>query len=57
MSDMSPVSGGKRKSKFGAVTSGFDPKRTWAVLNGNDRAAAFGPTKVPSFVARMDAVS
>jgi hypothetical protein len=39
------------------VLLSLDPNRTWGVLNGNDGAAAFGPTKVPSLVARMDAIS
>jgi hypothetical protein len=30
MSDLSPLSGVKRKSDLGADTSGFDPNETWA---------------------------
>jgi hypothetical protein len=46
MSDLSPLSGVKRKSDFGAVRSAFDPSRTCAALNGGlqfHRLAQFRP--------------
>ena len=33
MTDLSPLSGAKRKSHFSPVTSGFDPQRKWRPID------------------------
>src|SRR5258708_1083565 len=50
MSDMSPLSGVKRKPDFGAVRAAFDPLRTWGTPKIFNSA---GPLALPSVEARQ----
>ena len=53
MSDLSPLSGVKRKLDFGAVRAAFDPTETLAAPNGNTLDAGFSPIKVLALAAKM----
>jgi hypothetical protein len=56
MSDLSPLSGVKRKLDFGAVRSAFDPTATLAVHCGNGFDASFSPYR-STRLSRYDASS
>src|SRR5260370_18154914 len=59
MSDMSPLSGVKRKPDFGAVRAAFDPLRTWAPQRYLTRPALwpFQASRLDNYVGGVDATA